>query len=304
MGSSTLLWNILSMYVILYGRTTLADPQSHNRSSLKVSVVSKADYHYSSEYTADDSYQIDDHNQIDNVNSSKMTIRVALAGVYRQWIYGPPLQLFNQGSAFFIAVNDVNQHDVLKNITLVPSLFYTDCDPRKSVSTLVSMIQDHNIDAVIGAACSDATVSLAYLAAAWNVPVVGYTGTSETLADKNIFNTFMRTLESVGKYASPIGHILARFRWKHIGLLYMEDVAHFKHFEVAAQDIFPEKNISIVAREYFKSPKVGEELTDESKRNVYPALKRLAEKSRGEMCIASVSSLRNYLCYLNKKRFL
>ena len=275
------------MYVILYGRTTLADPRSRNRSSLKVSVVSKTDYHYSGEYTADDSYQIDDHNQIDNVNSSVMTIRVALAGVYRQWIYGPPFQLFNQGSAFFMAVNDVNQHDVLKNITLVPSLFYTDCDPRKSVSTLVSMIQDHNIDAVIGEACSDATVSLAYLAAAWNVPVVGYTGTSDTLADKNIYNTFMRTLDSVGKYASPIGNIFARFRWKRIGLLYMEDVSHYRHFEVAAQDIFLEKKISIVAREYFKSPKVGEELTDEAKRNVYPALKRLAEKSRGEMCIAS-----------------
>ena len=107
-----------------------------------------------------------------NSSPRKLQITLALMGM-RYPGRGPPTKLYRVGSAFIMALEDSNR--MSSRLELSYTLHDSACDPRKSVGGLVDVVRDYGIYGVIGPACSAAAISLAYLAAHWNIPVIGYT---------------------------------------------------------------------------------------------------------------------------------
>ena len=103
---------------------------------------------------------------------TRLKVKLALMGMmYNR--YGPPARLYRMGSAFIMALEDSNRMN--SRIELSYTMHDSACDPRQSVGGLVDVVREHEIYGVIGPACSTAIMSLGYLAAHWNIPVIGYT---------------------------------------------------------------------------------------------------------------------------------
>ena len=111
------------------------------------------------------------------------TLLVGFIGFYQRW--GPPFQLFLLGSAFLIALDKINNNEtVLPNHTINYILSDDSCMPKKHLGEFVTLVKDKRVMGTIGPVCSHVAEKSGYLASFWNVPMVGYGGSSPQLSDK------------------------------------------------------------------------------------------------------------------------
>ena len=61
----------------------------------------------------------------------------------------------------------------------------------------------NEVDALIGAPYSSTSEKVSLIAATWNIPVVAYSATSPSLADKELYPTFSRVPGST-VYSAPL----------------------------------------------------------------------------------------------------
>lgn len=191
--------------------------------------------------------------------------------------FGPPFKLPELGSALPLALDDVNNDStILPNHTLSFVIADSGCDPRLSVGYLVTMVQEEDVDGIIGPMCAEACESLSYLASHWNIPVISYSCWSEALSNKRTFDTFARTVSVYSILAEVFDNILKELQWEHVGLIHDIGAGYQELAAKATAEHLPDRNVTIGAVATYDVPELG---LDGS--CFYEHLTAVAEKSRG-----------------------
>ena len=68
-----------------------------------------------------------------------------------------------------------------------------------------------DLDGIIGATCSVVCQPVGLLAAEWNLPMVSYSCTSDSLSDKEVYPTFTRSVGTYGLVSFTVDAILDVF---------------------------------------------------------------------------------------------
>ena len=138
-----------------------------------------------------------------------------------------------------------NNSSILENKTISFTVKDDGCDERRALGMLVTLVKDHNIDAVIGPACSSTGKGIGKLGSYWNIPIIAYSGTSAELSDKTIYDTYSRT-RNLGTTGGHIISIIAEsMSWNKI-CTYWRDMANLRHLMEGLQNSVEIRNITIL----------------------------------------------------------
>ncbi len=193
---------------------------------------------------------------------------------------GPSFKLPYLGSAMTIAVDNINNNPyILPNHTLRFVVGYDQCSSKIGLDAFVTLVQEHQIQGVIGPACSRAAIVVGLLASQWNMPVVSYSTSDIALSDKKVYDTFIRSRPPTSQMGSAIQGIARQFDWKTIGILQMQGSGHFVYIENGVIHYLGEDNVTIAGPEYYEAVLSLE-------RFIKP-LQKLAQQCRSKYCFMS-----------------
>ncbi len=206
---------------------------------------------------------------------SKEQLLLGLIGMGRN-TRGPSFRLPYMGSAMTIAVDTINNNPyILPNHTLRFVVGYGQCSNKIGLDVFITMVQEHQIQGVIGPACSPGAVLIGLLASQWNMPVVSYATSSMELSNKNVYDTFIRTQSPIFQIGSAVQGIAKQFDWKRIGIIQRKNPGqHYRYIEIGTVSYLGYDNVTIVGPEYY------EEVTSIT-RFIIP-LQKLAQQSRSK----------------------
>ncbi|XP_014679714.1 PREDICTED: metabotropic glutamate receptor 5-like, partial [Priapulus caudatus] len=79
-----------------------------------------------------------------------------------------------------------------------------------------------NIAGVIGPGSSSVTIPVQNLFQLFNIPQIGYSATSQTLSDKDLFKYFLRVVPSDFFQAQVMVDIVKRFKWTYVSVVHTD----------------------------------------------------------------------------------
>ncbi|XP_063684918.1 atrial natriuretic peptide receptor 2-like isoform X8 [Bolinopsis microptera] len=81
---------------------------------------------------------------------------------------------------------------------------------------------DARVDGFIGPGCSEVCKNTAYIASkeGFDIPMISYACTLDSLSNKKEYSTFARTVSSVGANGGPMVTIVDHMGWERIGIIY------------------------------------------------------------------------------------
>ena len=134
---------------------------------------------------------------------------------------GGPFKFYKLGSAVAIATDKINSRaDILGNYTITSVFEDSGCQEKPALDAIVTLVRDHTVDAIIGPACSNSGLGIGKLASQWNVPVVAYSGNSEELSDKTVYDTYSRTRSSAYAVGVVPAAVVSALDWSKTCLYY------------------------------------------------------------------------------------
>ncbi len=172
------------------------------------------------------------------------SIHLGLMGFNTQ--FAPPYQLFRLGAGMTIALEDFESNkNVSGNLTFTYTVKDDGCDERRALGEMVSLVKDYSIDAVIGPACSSSGRGIGKLGSYWNIPIIAYSGSSNDLSDKTIFDTYSRTrgIGTIGGYVTSV--IAKSMSWNKVCVHWREQ-AYLRHLMEGLKNSADERNISVL----------------------------------------------------------
>ena len=188
-----------------------------------------------------------------NTSSTTTTATTALTlgyvGIHTRWSFFPDLTVHTMAAALYLAVEDIAANATLLgdyNIRIVSR--DSSCNPNKAVATLVTLVQEENVDVIIGPTCSPACMALGYLAAEWNIPVISYSCVSDELSSKEFFWTFLRTASTTEQASQAIRTFVARNGWRKTCALSSE-IGYTSVYLDSVLSLFPQFNITVIHTE-------------------------------------------------------
>ena len=190
---------------------------------------------------------------------------------------GPPFQLFKIGSAFQIALDTIHTNEnLLFNKTLDYVFDDSGCSEKKAIDSVVTLVRDYHVDAIVGPACSTSAVGVGKLASQWNVPVVAYGGSSALLSDKFIFTSYSRTVALTSEIESAIAWLSHFLTWEILCVYEINGVTHFGHIIDGLEKYLPQVNVTFTKPVFQFKTKPA----DEHKENI----SQMKSKCRGRLC--------------------
>ena len=137
--------------------------------------------------------------------------------------YTPRAGLFGAidiAGAVTLAVAEINNSStLLPNDQLEFHYRDTKCDAKSSLGATVALVNQFDVIAFIGPACSPGCQSAGLLASEWNLPMISYVSTSPAMSDHKIYNTFARTNGPLSQQADAFYAIMKNFGWQHFSLI-------------------------------------------------------------------------------------
>ena len=199
-----------------------------------------------------------------------------------------PIRWHFFGPALPMSVEYTNAEEViLSNYTVEWVVRDSGCDPRKAVASLVKLVQEEDIDVVIGPACSTACVAAGYLAAAWNVPVISFLCGSEDLNNKNMFNTFLRTTATYHETATAMISLLKQQNWQTMTIMWTTVYIFYRLVKDPMIRLGEQHNMTIYDYPHdLSSMTPGMHMTPE---DFYEHLREVSKLSRGKLPFSSSS---------------
>lgn len=137
--------------------------------------------------------------------------------------YTPRAGLFGAidiAGAVTLAISEINNSSTLiPNDRLEFHYLDTKCDAKSSLGATVTLVNDHDVIAFIGPACSPGCQSAGLLASEWNLPMISYVSASPSMSDHKTYNTFTRTNGPLSQQADAFFAIMKNFEWKRFSLV-------------------------------------------------------------------------------------
>ena len=154
---------------------------------------------------------------------------------------------------------------------------------QQKKSSVVTLVRDHRVDALIGPGCSPAARGAGRLASVWNVPVVAYGGTDTVLSDKSTFTSFSRTVGLTSVVSHVISQLPVVFGWKSLCVYHTPVSGHFRYAINALKETTFDKNFTYVDPFFtFKYISIPNK-TDEQIKEHGRVLEGMKSKCRGKM---------------------
>ncbi len=130
--------------------------------------------------------------------------------------------------AFDIALSKVNA--IASQMAIPFNISYTfystgaGCGSRgmTAAALAANMLINEQVDVIFGPMCNDETVTVADLAANFEVPIFAASGTHPELLNKNRFKTFISMSHTRDVAANFVRQIFLRFNWKICAILWIQ----------------------------------------------------------------------------------
>ena len=175
----------------------------------------------------------------------KKTLLLGLSGYYSH--RAPPFQIYKLFAGVPIALDTIRANgSILENHTLDYVFEDDHCNENQAIDTVVKLVRDHDVDAIIGPGCSPAGRGGGRLASVWNVPMVAYGGTDEVLSDKDTYSTFIRTVGLTSVVAQVIRQLPRVFKWERLCVYSISTAGHIQYAVNGLKDISPIDNATYV----------------------------------------------------------
>ncbi|PIK62831.1 putative atrial natriuretic peptide receptor 1-like isoform X1 [Apostichopus japonicus] len=116
----------------------------------------------------------------------------------------------------------------------------------------------YNVTAFVGPPCTVDIISVADLAASWNIPAISGVASAVELSDKTRFTTFTRTSFLADGLASAVVATMSRYNWKRCSFI-SSNTGYWSIMEEALANVLQQNNIFVhfVGLEYFQSTKAA-----------------------------------------------
>ena len=179
------------------------------------------------------------------VSQNTSHISLGLTGFYTR--RGPPFQIYRLGSAIHIALDKIRSNESVLSNTSIDFIFDdSDCNEKKAIDSVVTLVRDHGVDTIIGPACSSSAKGVGKLAAQWNVPVVAYGGSSVDLSDKSFYTSYSRTIPLTSEFGSVLAGLAEANGWKRLCVEATEFETHYYHVVDGLEIYLPKVNATFV----------------------------------------------------------
>ena len=183
---------------------------------------------------------------------SSENIHLGVTGFSFRW--GPPFQIYKLGSGAAIAIDAINNDEaILHNYTITYTLEDTGCNEKKALDAVVTLVRDHAIDAIIGPACSSSGMGAGKLGSQWNIPVIAYSGTSQELSDKSVYDTLSRTTGVSYIAGQGVASLVEVLGWTKT-CTYFNNQGHLINIELGLADALIKRNITLTEPVFSWSP--------------------------------------------------
>ncbi|XP_063684913.1 atrial natriuretic peptide receptor 2-like isoform X3 [Bolinopsis microptera] len=122
---------------------------------------------------------------------------------------------------------DYIREEVFESGELNLTVKYLDdeCSSKPGIIAVVKeldMMESARVDGFIGPGCSEVCKNTAYIASkeGFDIPMISYACTLDSLSNKKEYSTFARTVSSVGANGGPMVTIVDHMGWERIGIIY------------------------------------------------------------------------------------
>lgn len=122
-----------------------------------------------------------------------------------------------------IALEDINNSNVLKSYSLNVTHFDSNCEAKDGLIAMVRELdRAKTVKGFIGPGCSEVCKNTAYIASkeGFNVPMISYGCTLDSLSSKTQYSTFARTVNRFGSTNKTMINVIERFGWGRVGIIY------------------------------------------------------------------------------------
>lgn len=122
-----------------------------------------------------------------------------------------------------IALEDINNSSILSSYSLNVTHFDSNCEAKAGLIEMVRELDRANtVKGFIGPGCSEVCKNTAYIASkeGFNVPMISYGCTLDSLSSKTQYSTFARTVNRFGSTNKTMINVIERFGWGRVGIVY------------------------------------------------------------------------------------
>ncbi|CAD5124702.1 DgyrCDS12965 [Dimorphilus gyrociliatus] len=177
------------------------------------------------------------------------------------------------GGAFTIALSDCRAEGLLDKINI--SLIWTDdkCDSRLGPEAQYELIDNENVDVIIGSLCSRVTLISSVYASYKNVLLLSSSSSDVKLDDKNVYNNLVRPgVPSYYTIGDTIARIMDNFNWRRMAMVTLE-LGGCEFSLSSINRVFLERNDLLLSDRIILGVNSGEN-------DIKEALKRISERAR------------------------
>nr|XP_018669868.1 extracellular calcium-sensing receptor-like isoform X2 [Ciona intestinalis] len=136
---------------------------------------------------------------------------------------------FRWMQAMIFAIQEINNRsDILPNISLGWQLFDTCNTHARAVTQALHVVDSiykrpKSLSALIGPTASDKSIVVSNILSVFDVPQISYGSTSRLLSNKNIYNSFLRTIPNDDEQATAMVELLLHHNWTWVGAVAGDD---------------------------------------------------------------------------------
>lgn len=126
--------------------------------------------------------------------------------------------------------------------------------PIEGPALAASYYLQYDVTAFVGPPCTLDIISVADLAASWNIPAISGVASAVELSDKTRFTTFTRTSFLADGLASAVVATMSRYNWKRCSFI-SSNTGYWSIMEEALANVLQQNNIFVhfVGLEYFQN---------------------------------------------------
>ncbi|XP_077996403.1 receptor-type guanylate cyclase gcy-14-like [Glandiceps talaboti] len=118
--------------------------------------------------------------------------------------------------AINLAIETISELDMVDTFHFSIATRDSKCDSKAAGTGTVELIQDENVDVIIGPPCSEACLLSAQLASYWDIPIISWFAVKRELNDKDYYTTLARTFGPFSRMAEFFLMILEKYHWNRV----------------------------------------------------------------------------------------
>ncbi|CAJ0605270.1 unnamed protein product [Cylicocyclus nassatus] len=125
-------------------------------------------------------------------------------------------------------------------------------DAFEGVAAAADLYHIEHINTFLGPYCNSEMIPVAMMANFWNIPIIAYMATSNTLSNKKIYKTLIRTsLRTMNTVAESTAAFIKHYKWKKIALISNTGVAAYEKIS-AIEPVLKRHGITVTKKILFE----------------------------------------------------